>query len=121
MMLADDQYEMLEGELPPHKLEFDCCGSITIKGSKVITESGEIKSSSGGKLTAFSCSHHEFPPIALSEFSTSENQLYRRFKLLACVLPKIFADTSTVTASGWTYALMSRRDIRNKRSVKETL
>ena len=48
LMLAVPEYEDLEVEVPPTKLEFDMGGSITLRNSNLLLEGGEVKSSFKG-------------------------------------------------------------------------
>ena len=47
-MLSDGYYEESK-KIPPHELEFDCCGSLILTAGSALAEGGEIKSSSSGK------------------------------------------------------------------------
>ena len=45
VMLSDEAFKM-RVEIPPHQLQFDCQGSITLEYPAAIIEAGAIKSSS---------------------------------------------------------------------------
>ena len=44
VMLSDEAFK-IGAEIPPHQLQFDCQGSITLEYPTAIIEAGEIKSS----------------------------------------------------------------------------
>ena len=108
-MLSNKAWEKPE-EIPPHKLQFDCSGSITLTPRNAIIEGGEIKSSSSRKHT-FSPYEVWLPTYyAVAGFNAGETQLFRRFELLAFALPKLYSGVEYVSVSGWAYVSYSHEN-----------
>ena len=56
--------------------------------------------------------------LLVAGFRQAEVQLYRRFKLLAFILPRIDSEVKNIHANGWTYAVYTDSDY--KRPMRTT-
>ena len=57
--------------------------------------------------------------LLVAGFREGEVQLYRRFKLLKFILPRIDSEVRNIVANGWTYAVYTDNDY--KRPMRKTM
>ena len=107
-MLSNKDYENFK-EAPPGVLFLHYSGSITIAPPNAVIEGGDIEFSSTGKHISWPY-HVWLSTNCVTDFDLGEIRLFKRFELLAFLLPKLYPDVSRVLASGWTYVPRYKKD-----------
>ena len=124
-MLGDEVYEMgvtSEADIPPHILEFDCQGAITILEGSDLIEGAEIKISSNGMILSPPQKQIKIVYYIVNynpEFGGAEKLLTARFLLLSYILPILFSGIMKAEAEGYAFASYSRLTDKNKPGLEQ--